>query len=158
VSQKLALLLIVATAGCMESMAPTPVSSNVSITPVNPATRGDETQTGSRFAMRMTIRNTGTRTIYLDRLYSRTEKLVDQRWELAIESTLTPFGAVRTIGPGQSFALDFVMLYVRGQSIPSSYLEHPRGLYRVRFRFSFTANGSELLPPEESYSQPFAVE
>jgi hypothetical protein len=142
----------------MDAVAPTPVSSSVSITPVTRSTHGDANDAGARFAIDLRIRNTGSRTIFFDRLYGRTEKLIDQQWEFATESTAPAFGSVRTITPGQSLTFTFQMLYVSGKSPPSTYLEHIRGLYRARLRFSFTSTGSELFPPEESYSQPFAVE
>jgi hypothetical protein len=142
----------------MDAVAPTPVSSTVSITPVTRSTRGDANDSGARFIIDLRIRNTGSRTIFLDRLYGRTEKLIDQKWEFATETTTPAFGSVRAIGAGQSFTLTYQMLYVKGRTPPSIHLEHIRGLYRARLRFSFTSSGSDPFPAEESYSQPFAVE
>ena len=153
-----ALLSAVTVTGCLDAVAPTPTSAVVSITPVNRSTRGDENELGSRFNIDIRIRNLGSRTIFLDRLYARTEKLIDQEWELALEPDRPVFGSIRTIQPGQSFTLTYSVFYVRATMPRSVHLEHVRGLYRARFRLSFTASDAELLAPEDSYSQPFAVE
>jgi hypothetical protein len=108
--------------------------------------------------MAFRVQNTGSRTIFLDRIYTRAEKLIDQEWELAIETPEAAFASVRTLLPNQSTTFTYRVNYVRGSLPAAPYLEHLRGLYRVRLRFSFTANGSDPLPSEESYSQPFAVE
>jgi hypothetical protein len=94
----------------------------------------------------------------VDRLYGWTEKLVDQKWKLVVESTNAPFVSIRSIQPGGGITITCLMQYVRGYSPESLYLDRVRGLYRARLRLSYSASGTELLPPEESYSQPFAVE
>jgi hypothetical protein len=147
-----------AAAGCLDAVAPTPTSTLALITPASASTRGTQTPSTTRFAIDLRVRNTGSRTIFLDRNYGRTEKLVDQKWELAIETTSPPFVSVRTIPPGQALTITYVMLYVRGASPESIYVEHVRGLYRARLRLSYNENGSDPLPVEASYSQPFAVE
>ena len=144
--------------GCLDAVAPTPVSTVVSITPLDRSTRGNESDGGTRFHIEIRIRNIGSRTIFLDRLYARTEKLVDQEWELALETAGPPFGSIRTIPAGQSFTLTYSVSYVRATSPKLVHLEHVRGLYRARFRMAFTSNGTDILAPEDSYSRPFAVE
>lgn len=153
-----ALVAGASSSGCLDAIAPTPTSSLVAITPINRWTRGEESESGSRFFIELRIRNAGSRTIFLDRLYGRTEKLIDQKWELAIETTTPPFGTVRSIPPNQSITIGYLVQYVPGVSPDSPYLEHLRGLYRVRLRLSYSSNGTDLLPPEDSYSQPFAVD
>jgi hypothetical protein len=143
---------------CLDAVAPTPTSTSVTITPVNRSTRGSESGAASKFQMDFRVRNTGSRTIFLDRIYTRTEKLVDQEWELATETTGAPFASVRTLLPNQSTTFSYGVNYVRDTSPFAMHLEHIRGLYRVRLRFSFASAGIDPLPPEESYSQPFAVE
>jgi len=144
--------------GCLDAVAPTPTSTVVSITPLVRSTRGNEDDSGSRFNIEIRIRNLGSRTIFLDRLYARTEKLVDQKWELALETDRPPFGSIRAIPAGQSFTLTYAVTYIRAVAPRRIHLEHVRGLYRARFRMSFSANEAELLPPGDSYSRPFAVE
>jgi hypothetical protein len=144
--------------GCLDAVEPTPTSSLVSITPVNRSTRGDENQSGVQFRIDIRIINRGSRPIFVDRLYGWTEKLVDQKWKLVVESTNAPFVSIRSIQPGGGITITYLMQYVRGYSPESLYLDRVRGLYRARLRLSYSASGTELLPPEESYSQPFAVE
>ena len=138
-------------------MAPTPTSAAIKITPTTRSTPGEESEGGSRFAIEFRIRNTGSRTIFLDRLYARVEKLIDQKWEMVKEITPPPFVSVRSIPAGQSITTEYLVQYVRGVPPESPYLEHVRGLYRVRLRFSYLSNGTEPLSPEESYSEPFVV-
>lgn len=138
-------------------MPPTPTSAAVTITPTARSIPGLESQAGTRFILEFRIRNTGSRQIYVDRLYGLTEKLIDQKWEPVMERTPPPFASIRIIGAGQSITFEHLVQYVRGVSPSSPYLEHIRGLYRVRLRFSYLPNGTEPLPPEESYSEPFVV-
>jgi len=144
--------------GCLDAVEPTPTSSLVSIAPVRGSTRGDQSESGVQFRIDIRIINRGSRIIFLDRTYGWTEKLVDQRWKFVVESSTAPFASIRTIQPGGGITITYVMQYIRGQSPESQYLDRVRGLYRARLRLSYTASGTELLPPEESYSQPFAVE
>ena len=138
-------------------MAPTPTSSVITITPTTRSIPGLESPAGNRFTLEFRIRNTGSRPIYVDRVYGRTEKLIDQKWEMVMERIPPAFASVRVIPPGQSITFEHLVQYVRGVSPSSPYLEHIRGLYRARLRFSYLANGSEPLPSEESYSAPFVV-
>ena len=142
---------------CLESVEPTPESSMLSIEPLTPFVRGTEAATFSRFQMEFRIRNTGTRPVYLDPGYRRFEKLVDQKWELATESTNVPFATVRTIAPGVRISIVFIVTHVRGSSSQSDLIEHVRGLYRARLRLAYDPGGSDQLPLEDSYSRPFAV-
>ena len=144
--------------GCLEAVEPTPTSTLVSIAPVNRSTRGEQSESGMQFRIDLRITNKTQRVIFLDRPYGWTEKLVDQDWKFVVESTAAPFASIRSIQPGSGITVTYLMQYIRGRSPESLYLDRVRGLYRARLRFSYTANGTELLPPEESYSQPFAVE
>ena len=142
---------------CLESVEPTPASSILSIEPLTPFVRGLEAATFSRFQMEFRVRNDGTRPVYLDLGYRRFEKLVDQRWELATESTNAPFATVRTIAPGVRISILFVVTHVRGSQSQSDLIEHVRGLYRARLRLAYDPGGSDQIPLEDSYSRPFAV-
>jgi hypothetical protein len=151
------MLCIVLTSGCLDPMEPAPTSSVVTITPTTRSVRGQESETGSRFGIEFRVRNTGSRTIFLDQFYAHTEKLIDQKWKVVMETTPPVFASARTIPTGQSVTAQYLVQYVGGVSPESPYLEHVRGLYRVRLRLSYRSNGSELVPPEESYSEPFVV-
>lgn len=129
----------------------------MSIDPLNDFTRGQQTELVSTFHMEFRVRNIGSRNLFLDTDYMRTEKLVNQKWELATERAAAPFFASRVLGPGQSTVVSISVAYTRGTSPESILLSHLRGLYRARFRLSFASNGTELLAPEDSYSAPFAV-
>ena len=147
----------VAAASCLEPAAPTPVSTLVSIDPLNAFTRGQQTELVSTFHMEFRVLNIGSRNLFLDTDYMRTEKLVNQNWELAAERAASAFFASRMLRPGQSTVVSISVVYTRGTSPESLLLSHLRGLYRARFRLSFTSNGTELLAPEDSYSAPFSV-
>ena len=148
---------LVASLACMEAIEPTPASALVSIVPANGYVTGEQSDTFTRFLMPLVISNRGARAIYLDLGYRRAEKLVDQKWELAVEQTAGDFVSVRILGPGRTLTINQVIAYQRGSSPALPLLEHIRGLYRIRLRFSYTNNGTDLLPVEDSYSQPFAV-
>jgi hypothetical protein len=142
---------------CLEPLEPTPVSQLVTIAPVSPFTRGFETEIMTRFEINIGLQNHGTRTIYLDGAYYRLEKLVDQKWVVARETTASSFQAVRTILPGQRVTRSYVILYNRVTASDDVLLSHVRGLYRLHFRLAFNSGGAEELPQQDSYSQPFAV-
>ena len=141
---------------CLESVEPTPESTVLSIQPLTPYVRGVETAASSRFQMEFRIRNNGTRPVYLDLAYRRFEKLVDQRWELAAETTAAPFTAVRTIQPGVQISVVFSVVHTRGSS-SFELIEHVRGLYRARLRLAYNPGGTDQMPVEDSYSLPFVV-
>jgi hypothetical protein len=103
----------------------------------------------------MFVRNKGTRAVYADSFYRRTEKLVNQKWEMAAETPSGPIGFRTTIGPGQTVPLAYVVTYTAASHF--TLLKHPRGLYRVRIDLSYAAGGQDRLPPEDSYSPPFTV-
>lgn len=142
---------------CLESVEPTPESTVLSIEPLTPYVRGVETATSSRFQMEFRIRNNSTRPVYLDLAYRRFEKLVDQKWELAAETTAAPFTAVRTIQPGVRISVVFSVVHTRGSSSQFELIQHVRGLYRARLRLAYNPGGTDQLPLEDSYSLPFAV-
>ena len=148
---------IFASVSCLESIEPTPTSAVVSIVPANGSVTGAQTDAFTRFMMPLVITNTGSRPVYLDLGYRRAEKLVDQKWELALEQSAGNFVSVRILNPGRTVTINYVVAYERGSSPPLPLLDHIRGLYRMRLRFSFTSNGTDPLPVEDSYSQPFAV-
>jgi hypothetical protein len=126
---------------------------------LNDYTRGQQTNTGSSFHMEFRVVNTGSRNVFVDTDYMRTEKLVNQKWEVAAERmpSTSPFSSSRMLRPNQSTVLSVAVFYVPGSSPASTLLANLRGLYRTRFRMSFAANGAELLAPEDSYSAPFSV-
>ena len=148
---------VLSSVSCMESIEPTPKSAVMSIVPANGYVTGDQTETFTRFLMPLVITNTGSRPVYLDLGYRRAEKLIDQKWELAIEQSAGNFVSVRIINPGRTVTINYVVAYQRGSTPPLPLLDHIRGLYRMRLRFSYTSNGTDPLPVEDSYSQPFAV-
>ena len=150
-------LCVTSSVACLDAMAPTSKSAAVTITPTTRSTGGTENKSGSRFAITFRVRNPASRTIFLDRFYARTEKLIDQKWVMVMETIPPTVGFMRTIPSGQSLTNEYLVQYLRGISPASPYLEHVRGLYRVRLRLSYLSNGAELLPPEESYSEPFVV-
>ena len=151
-------LASVSVLGCLEAVEPTPTSTLLSITPVNRSTRGEQSESAVQFRIDLRITNKTSRPIFVDRPYGWTEKLVDQKWQFVVESTTAPFASIRSIQPGSAITITYLMQYIRGRSPESPYLDRVRGLYRARLRLSYMANGTELLPPEECYSQPFAVE
>lgn len=144
-------------ASCLEPVQPTPRSTIIAIDPVTPFTRGLDSDVISRFEVNLRFRNDGARTIYLDGGYRRLEKLVDQKWEVAMESPSAPFEAFREIRPGQRVTTSYVVLYDRRTTPELVLLKRIRGLYRMRLRLAFTVNGTEQLHADDSYSQPFAV-
>ena len=147
----------VASVSCLESVEPTPVSTVLSIDPATTFVRGVEAATFSRIQVEFRIRNNTTRPVYLDLAYRRFEKLVDQKWELAVESTGNPFAAVRTIQPGVRISVVFSVVHNRGSVSESDLMEHVRGLYRTRLRLAYDTGGNDQIPVEDSYSTPFAV-
>lgn len=153
-----ALVMSATLTACLEPAAPTPASTLVSVSPARSWVRANETTTHLRFVIDLEIRNTGSTRIYLDRAYARTEKLIDQKWKVVLETAPAPFTIVRTIEPGQLTVVSYVVDYVRGVSPESVYLARARGLYRAGLRFAFAADGTNPLPAEESYSKPFVVE
>lgn len=146
---------LMATLGCLDSMEPAPASAQVSIFPLKEAALAVPSRTGYTFSMTLIVTNTGSRTIYVDQIYRRTEKLVDQKWELAVESPTAPVGLTRVIGPLQTQSMPYVVTYVPGTDFP--LLEHMRGLYRVGLRMAYATDGSEPITGDAPYSRPFAV-
>ena len=140
---------------CLDTIEPTPISADVAITTVS--ADGRELDQRRLVGAGFSIENTGTRRIYIDRNYFRLEKLVNQRWQLAAEQD-GPFSTgLVGLAPGRTVFTSKNFIHDPAAVIQFPLIEHVRGLYRMRFRFSFTADGSELLPADESYSQPFGV-
>ena len=152
-----AVFCILSSMSCMEAIEPTPESTLLSIDPADGSVRGTQSDSMTRFLMPLVIRNKGSRAIYLDLGYRRTEKLIDQKWELAAETANGNFASIRLLNPGRTVTIDLVVVFRRGSPPAAPLLEHIRGLYRARLRFSYTGNGTDLLPVDDSYSQPFAV-
>ena len=152
-------LCAVSAVSCLEPAEPTPVSTLVSIDPLDSYARGHQTDAASSFHMEFRVQNTGSRNVFIDTGYTRTEKLVNQKWELAAERVPSgnPFSSSRMLRPNQSTVLSVDVNDFPGTSPASTLLRNLRGLYRTRFRMSFTPNGTELLAPEDSYSAPFSV-
>ena len=152
-----ALACCVALVSCLQPLESTPESSLVSITPVSPFIRGLDSDYISRFEITFHVQNPGARTLYVDATHRRIEKLVDQKWEVAMESAPAPFVAFRSIPPNQRVSVSFIVRYDRRTDPDWVLLQRIRGLYRARLRLAFTPDGSDAVPPEDSYSQPFAV-
>jgi hypothetical protein len=144
---------LLATVACLDSIEPTPRPAQISVVPSLGELVITPLASGFTWSMQVFVRNNGGRNIYVDQTYRRTEKLVDQKWELAIESPMSP--SFRTVIPSQTQSLPYVVTYVNGSK--STLLEHVRGVYRVGLRVSYTPNGNELFPAESSYSLPFVV-
>jgi hypothetical protein len=140
--------------GCLDQIEPTTIDAPISIATVAASTSVQQTQTGFAFSTGVRVRNFGVRTIYVDQVYRRTEKLVDQQWQLVSE-TASPFPGNRAVGPSQVTLLNYTVAFRKDGQIP--LLAHPRGLYRVGLRIFYGANGTEPLSAEPLYSDPFVV-
>jgi hypothetical protein len=145
---------LLAALGCLEPLEPTPDSSPVVITPEAAAVSVKALSNGWSFSLPLRVRNTGSRVVYVDLTYRHTEKLIDQKWEHATQSP--ELGDWRAIPPSQTQTLGYLVTYVRSNSAPP-LLEHARGLYRVGLHLSYSSSGSDLFPPENSYSRSFVV-
>jgi len=153
-----AILGIIAAIGCLEPLEPTPDSSPVMITPQSDVIPATDVAGGWTFTLPLRVTNTGSRTVYVDLSYRRTEKLIDQKWEIAVQTQ--SFGQWRAILPSQTQSIGYGVTYARATSGPptsSAVLEHARGLYRVGLHLSYTLDGNELLPAENYYSRSFVV-
>jgi len=153
-----AFLGIFAVTSCLEPLEPTPDSSPVIITPQSTAVPATILGSGWTFTLPLRITNTGSRTVFVDLSYRLTEKLIDQKWEIATLSR--SFGQWRAIPPSQTQSLGYAVTYAHGTSAPptsSAILEHARGLYRVGLHLSYTSDENSLLPGENYYSRSFVV-
>ena len=147
--------VLLSSAACLDSIEPTPISPAVSITTVS--ADGRELDQRRLVGAGFSIENTGTRRIYIDRNYFRLEKLVNQRWQLAAEQ-IGPFSpGLAGLAPGRTVFTSKNFIHDPAAVTQFPLIEHVRGLYRMGFRISFTPDGNDLLPGEESYSQPFGV-
>ena len=149
--RRLAFSTLLAVVGCLEPIEPAPDSA-LSISPQIEAVSIERQAYAYSFSLPLHVRNSGTRAVMIDLFYRRTEKLVDQKWQLAAESA--PTNLSRVIGPNETTLIQYVVTYQRGTSYP--LLEHVRGLYRVGLRGTYQDNGLPLTP-SPSYSQPFVV-
>ena len=146
---------LLSSVACLDTLEPTATSAAVTITTLS--ADGRELDQRRLVGAGFSIENTGTRRIYIDRNYFRLEKLVNQRWQLAAEQT-GPFSPGLTgLAPGRSTFTSKNFIHDPAAVIQFPMIEHIRGLYRMGFRISFTVDGKELLPAEETYSRPFAV-
>ncbi|HEX6573534.1 MAG TPA: hypothetical protein VF042_01070 [Gemmatimonadaceae bacterium] len=152
----MSVLGLISSTGCLDVIEPTPVSSSVEI--VAAKTSGFELTATNFISASFQITNTGTRALYVDTKYRRLEKLVNQRWELVDEQSPTSLAFSSSLPPNRRIVASYSLVHDRNGRSGSPLLEHVRGLYRLRFRIALIATGTELLPEEESYSQPFAVD
>jgi hypothetical protein len=141
---------------CLETVAPTPASTIVSITSRSEAASITKIQNATRFQMVFHLVNISDTTIYVGLSYE-VEKLVNQKWQLAYSRQI-PWGAGSSElranrGQDRLVTVD----YSPGISEPSVPLEHMRGLYRARLTFSYSVGGLSRLPANEEYTPPFAV-
>ncbi|HKY97791.1 MAG TPA: hypothetical protein VJL35_08030 [Gemmatimonadaceae bacterium] len=146
---------MLSSSACLDTIEPTATSPAVAITTVSADGRELDQRrlVGAGFA----IENTGTRRIYIDRNYFRLEKLVNQRWELAAQD-IGPFSpGLAGLAPGRTTFTSKNFIHDPAGVTPLPMIEHVRGLYRMGFRISFAPDGTDLLPADESYSQPFGV-
>ena len=151
----LGITALLSSSACLDTLEPTPTSTAVAITTLS--ADGRELDQRRLVGAGFSLENTGTRRIFIDRNYFRLEKLVNQRWKLAAEQD-GPFNPALTgLAPGRTTFTSKNFVHDPAAVTQFPLIEHVRGLYRMRFRISFTSNGTELLPAEESYSQPFSV-
>lgn len=144
---------LVALAGCLEPVEPTPNSAPLSITPIVEATSVFKDGDSFAFSLPLTVKNVGTRTVYVDLFYRRTEKLVDQKWEVAAEST--PTNLLRSFAPNESRRIEFIVVYKLDAGYP--LLEQARGVYRVGLRAFYAANATDPISATPSYSKSFVL-
>ncbi len=108
---------------------------------------------GFSFSLPLTVKNIGTRPVYVDLFYRRTEKLVDQKWEVAAEST--PTNLMRLFAPNESRRIEYVVSYKLGAGF--RLLEQVRGVYRVGLRAFYGANQTDPISDLPSYSRSFVL-
>ena len=153
-----ALALTLVAAACLDTVEPTPRSSIVTIESAWASTMRNENESAVSFNIPIQIRNLTTRQLFLDANNRTLEKLVDQKWVVAI-APQGNFTLSRTINPSQQITFNYSYVYFRNSaSPPPPILENVRGVYRIRFNLSYTNTGTDLLPAADSYSQPFVVE
>ena len=150
-------LVIVSLAACVQAAEPTPTSDLISVDPERPTTRITQTSTTSFFDMPIHFRNTSGRPIYIDASYRGIEKLIDQKWRVAVENNPSPFSSTAFLLPGRETRFSVTVFFNPKNAGSTPLLEDMRGLYRVRFRVAFDSRGADPLPSDAGLSQPFAV-
>jgi len=137
---------------CLDSIEPTPDSSPLSITPAVGAVPVEKTPNLTTISLSLRVKNDSDRTVYVDLLYRKTDKLIDQKWEVAAESA--PSTIFRSIAPGQTQQILYVLSYPPGRY---PLLEKVRGVYRVGLRAFYDLNITEPLPAQPAYSTSFVI-
>lgn len=144
---------LVALVGCLEPIEPTPNSAPLSITPMLEATSVIKGTDGFTFSLPLMVKNVGTSTVYVDLYYRRTEKLVDQKWEVAAESV--PTSILRSFAPNESRRIEYIVVYKPGEAYP--LLEQARGVYRVGLRAFYGNTATDPISPSPLYSKSFVL-
>ena len=137
---------------CLDPIEPTPESWPLWITPAVQAVTIQEVKNLYTISVSLRVRNNGERTVYVDLRYRETDKLKDQKWEVAAESA--PSDLFRAIEPGQTQQILYVLSYPPGRY---PLLENVRGLYRVGLRAFYQSNGTSPIPAQPAYSSPFVL-
>lgn len=151
--RQLAIWLVVATTGCLETIEPTPNPAPLTITPLVEATTVVKQGDGFAYSLPLVVKNVGTRPVYVDVFYRRTEKLVNQKWQVAAESAPTIF--LRQFAPNESRRIEYVVWYKPGAG--NRLLEQVRGLYRVGLRAFYAADQTDPVSSTPSYSKSFVL-
>ena len=142
--------------GCLDSMEPTRISSVISIDPLN-ATAAELPATNILHA-NFRVSNRGAQRLFVDNGYRRLEKLVRQQWRLVDEREGTLVAPIVPVEPNRFAAVAYSIGYDIGSIARQPLLQNLRGVYRVRYRIFLSAELSDTLPADESYSQPFAID
>ena len=144
---------LLALSACLEPIEPTPDSSPLSITPAVEAVSVEKVeQNVYSFSLSLRVRNTGTRNVYVDLFYRETDKLIDQKWEVAAESPGS--NLFRLVGPGQTQQILHVVTYPPGRY---PLFDNVRGLYRVGLRAFYGPTGTDPIQAQPAYSTPFVL-
>jgi hypothetical protein len=141
---------------CLETAAPTPKPTLVSITLLAKGSLITNTDGTKRFLMRLRVARMGDTVVYAGYSYEL-EKLVNQKWErAAVREFLQPgaFILVPRLG-GVDYAVG--VAYTEGLSEHSELLAHMRGLYRARLHLYYAPDDGRPLPADAGVSPPFAV-
>jgi hypothetical protein len=150
--QLLAAAIVFAPLACLDSIEPTPDSSPLSITPAVGAVPVKKLPNLSTITLSLRVQNRSDRVVYVDLLYRKTDKLIDQKWEVVAESP--PSTIFRSIEPGQTQQILYVLSYEPGRY---PLLEKVRGVYRIGLRGFYDLNITEPLPSQPAYSTSFVI-
>ena len=148
----LAVVMAFAPAACLDSIEPTPDSSPLSITPAVGAVPVQKLPNLSTITLSLRVRNDGDRTVFVDLLYRKTDKLIDQKWEVAAESAGSFI--TRSVAPGQTQQILYVLSYPPGRY---PLLERARGVYRVGLKAFYDEGMTEPIPAQPAYSSSFVI-